>query len=117
MQNDQGGAFLMFCCTTRWLSLRLDLSVALYITLLSFAFIPLSQSEQFSNALGLTPGTGKLGFFLGKILKKYQFSGVGAINGGKHAWASAVGHPAVGCHTQLGIKLHNLYVFLFFFEK
>ena len=57
LQNDQGAAFLMFCCTTRWLSLRLDLSVALYITLLSFAFIPLSRSEEFSEALGLSPGT------------------------------------------------------------
>jgi len=62
LQDNQGGSFLLFCATSRWLSLRLDIIIATYVTILSFAFIPLSKNQMFSDLFGLSPGTG-LSFF------------------------------------------------------
>ena len=43
--------------TSRWLAIRLDFIVATYATCLTFAFIPLSQSEKFQSLLQLSVGS------------------------------------------------------------
>ena len=59
LQDNQSGAFLLFCGTTRWLSWRLDMIVAVYVAILSFAFVPISADAEFAEKLGLTPGSGE----------------------------------------------------------
>ena len=41
----------------RWLSYRLDVIIATYVTVLSFAFIPLSKSQRFSELFGFSAGS------------------------------------------------------------
>ena len=57
LQDLHGGAWLLFCATTRWLAIRLDTIIALYITIISVMMVPLSQSESLTEMLHLTPAS------------------------------------------------------------
>ena len=41
----------------RWLSFRLDVIITTYVTILSFALIPLSKSQKFSELFGISAGS------------------------------------------------------------
>ena len=57
LQDLHGGAWLLFCATTRWLAIRLDTIIALYITIISVMMVPLSLSESLTEMLHLTPAS------------------------------------------------------------
>ena len=57
VQDQHSSAYLLFCATSRWLSFRLDILVTIYVTVLALVFIPLSESEEFSDLLNLTPAS------------------------------------------------------------
>ena len=57
LQDLHGGAWLLFCATSRWLAIRLDTIIAVYISLVSVMMVPLSKSENFTNFLNLTPAS------------------------------------------------------------
>lgn len=57
LQDTQTGTYQLFVSTSRWLAIRLDFIVATYATCLTFAFIPLSQSEKFQSLLQLSVGS------------------------------------------------------------
>ena len=57
LQDIHGGAWLLFCGTSRWLSIRLDTIIAIYITVVSVIMIPLSQDDSFKELLRLTPAS------------------------------------------------------------
>ena len=62
LQDIQTGTYQLFVSTSRWLAIRLDFVVATYATCLTFAFVPLSQSEKFKSMLQLSVGS--VGFVL-----------------------------------------------------
>ena len=55
LQDVHGGAWLLFCGTSRWLSVRLDTIISLYIAAVAIMMVPLSQSPELSGLLSLTP--------------------------------------------------------------
>ena len=55
LQDVHGGAWLLFCGTSRWLSVRLDTIISLYIASVAIMMVPLSQSPELSGLLSLTP--------------------------------------------------------------
>ena len=57
LQDLHGGAWLLFCATSRWLAIRLDTIIAVYISLVSVMMVPLSKSENFTSFLNLTPAS------------------------------------------------------------
>ena len=57
LQDIQTGTYQLFVSTSRWLAIRLDFIVATYATCLTFAFVPLSQSEKFKSMLQLSVGS------------------------------------------------------------
>ena len=57
LQDIQTGTYQLFVSTSRWLAIRLDFVVATYATCLTFAFVPLSQSEKFKSMLQLSVGS------------------------------------------------------------
>ena len=56
LQDIHGGAWLLFCGTSRWLAFRLDTIISIYIFIVSMIMIPISQQDDIS-ALNLTPAT------------------------------------------------------------
>ena len=56
LQDIHGGAWLLFCGTSRWLAFRLDTIISVYILVVSMIMIPISQSEDL-GVLNLTPAT------------------------------------------------------------
>ena len=73
LQDIHGGAWLLFCGTSRWLSIRLDTIIAVYITIVSIIMIPLSQNERFVDFLNLTPSAIGLSLSQGTRLIYYNY--------------------------------------------
>lgn len=56
LQDIHGGAWLLFCGTSRWLAFRLDTIISIYIFVVSMIMIPISQSDDL-GVINLTPAT------------------------------------------------------------
>ena len=56
LQDIHGGAWLLFCGTSRWLAFRLDTIISIYIFVVSVIMIPISQSDDL-GVINLTPAT------------------------------------------------------------